>query len=733
MKAYIANIKINLKLTLRDKMILFFNYAFPLVFFFTFAQTFRAAQSGVITQIVSMVLILGVLGAGFFGAGLRTVQEREQNILRRFKVAPIGPAPILVASTVVGWLAYMPSAILILTLAHFVYGMRTPEQLPSLLLFLSLGVIAFRSLGLVIAAVVNSLQESQIIIQLLYLPMLFFSGATFPLAFLPEWVQIAAQFLPATYVHTGLQGILLRNETIAANAPSVVALILTTAISTFIATKLFRWEKGEKLPARAKLWLLIVFAPFLLLGGWQAYSRENIAKVKLLQRELQRSQTFLIRNVRIFTGSKVIPSGSLLLRHGKIERIWNGDAPESAREKAELIDGSGKTVLPGLIDTHTHLSAPGGILSDWKNYQPEKAMERALAAYLYSGVTALRSAGDPVQAVFQLRGKSRSGEKTLSELFVCGPVFTAEGGHGTEYFQSLPEAYRSKAMQQFARLPKTGEEARTQVRELKAAGVDAIKAVLDSGSAGSLFSRMDTTILKAIIEEAHRLKLPVVVHTGDSRDVKDAVELGADGIEHGSARDVIPNALFQQMAVKKTTYDPTLAVADAARQLADGKTDVLDRSLVQQVGPAPLLRSTRDYLLDPKRRAESEKSGHYPMDLKIAMENLRRAWKAGVPLVAGSDSGNPLVFHGPSIHREMALWVEAGIPAEAALHAATVEAARRLGAGDRIGSIEEGREATLLLVDGDPLKDISSTERISGLFFKGERVGRSGLFEEYDK
>jgi imidazolonepropionase-like amidohydrolase len=100
-----------------------------------------------------------------------------------------------------------------------------------------------------------------------------------------------------------------------------------------------------------------------------------------------------------------------------------------------------------------------------------------------------------------------------------------------------------------------------------------------------------------------------------------------------------------------------------------------------------------------------------------------------VPLVTGSDAGNLLVFHGPTVHRELQLWVEAGIPVAAALQAATWNAAKLLGADGRIGLIAEGRDANLLLVDGDPLRDVSSTERISLVVFKGERVRRADLFD----
>src|SRR5579883_2379832 len=211
MKATLAFVKLNLKLALRERPVLFFNYIFPLVFFFFFAQ-FMHASSGSITQIVTMVLVIGVFGNGLFGAGIRSVADREANILRRYKVAPISPLPILFASIITGWILYLPTVVLLIALSHLLYHMALPLALVSLLLFISIGAMVFRSIGLIIAAVANSTAESTIMVQLLYMPMLFFSGTTIPMSVLPGWLQIAAQFLPSAYLLSGLQGIMLQQE-----------------------------------------------------------------------------------------------------------------------------------------------------------------------------------------------------------------------------------------------------------------------------------------------------------------------------------------------------------------------------------------------------------------------------------------------------------------------------------------------------------------------------------------
>ena len=122
--------------------------------------------------------------------------------------------------------------------------------------------------------------------------------------------------------------------------------------------------------------------------------------------------------------------------------------------------------------------------------------------------------------------------------------------------------------------------------------------------------------------------------------------------------------------------------------------------------------------------------GRYPMSMDLGERNLLKAWRAGVLLVTGSDAGNFLVFHGPTVQREIELWVAAGIPPEVALQAATSNAAKLLRADDRIGTIEKGKEATLLIVDGNPLQDVRALSSVSVVLLKGERVARSTIFEQ---
>lgn len=730
MKAFLALMRNDMRLALRNRAVIFFNYFFPLAFFFIFALLMQAKQGAAINRVVTIVLAFGILGNGLFGAGMRAVMDREANVLRRYKVTPITPVPLLLAQMLTGMLLFLPTVIITLLLANRFYGMEVPSNLLSFFLFIAVGAFAFRSLGMIIAAVVNSSQESNLLIQPIYMAMLFLSGMTIPISYFPDWLQRFTQFVPASYLVTGMAGIIQRSETLLQNWAPTLALLATAAIATFIATKLFRWEKEEKLRPSAKLWVLVSLLPFLILGTYQAWSSENLAKTKILTRELYRGRSWLIQNARVFVGNgKVIESGSVLIRKGKIVRVYEGPAPDAKELNAEAIEAAGKTILPGLIDMHVHLGAPGGFYKDWSSYDAKKAMARELRAYLYCGVTAVRSTGDAVDDLLKLRAKFASGEELGTELFLCGPLFTAAGGHGTEYGKFLPENIRATFVAQFVRTPQSAAEAKQQVNELATKGVDAIKGVLEAGAPSYPFNRMDVNILRAVVEEAHVQHLPASIHTSTAQDVADAVSLGADSVEHGSMREEIPETTLALMKEKGIALDPTLSVAEGMHDFATGKTDLLQRSLVQQVAPKGLLESTIAAASDPQYAEFREKLERFPVSVEQGGRNLVRAWQAGVPLVTGSDAGNSYVIHGPTVQREIELWVAAGIPPEVALQAATANSAKLLRVDQRIGTIEEGKEASLLLVDGNPLQDVRALSAISVVFFKGERVARTDLFE----
>jgi ABC-2 type transport system permease protein len=277
MKHYLALIAIDLKLALRQRTVIFFNYLFPLLVFFAFTQLMGGGRSpDSMVFILSLSVSLGVLGSGLFGAGIRAIQEREMNILRRYKVTPITPVPLLAASMVTGFVVFMPYVVLVFNLAHYVYHMPWPAHMLQLMAFIALALVAFRAIGLVIAAVANSMQEGTIVVQLFYFPMLFLSGATIPFEKLSSTMQVISHFIPASYLVKGIRSMMEHGAGLAANWKNVEVLLITVVVGTTVSAKLFRWEKEEKIGGRAKLWIAGILLPFVVLGLWEIFTGKSL-------------------------------------------------------------------------------------------------------------------------------------------------------------------------------------------------------------------------------------------------------------------------------------------------------------------------------------------------------------------------------------------------------------------------------------------------------------------------
>ena len=270
MKQYFAIIAMDMRLALRLRAVIFFNYLFPLIFFFTFAA-FMGRNTEQMAYVVRMSVTLGVLGSGFFGAGIRAIQDRELGILRRYKVTPITPVPLLVGSMVTGWLIFLPYIVVLLYMAHYLYHMPLPQHMFGLLVFISLALIAFRALGLVIASVANNMQEGQILVQLFYFPLLLLGGATVPEDFFRGAMKTVHNFVPSTYLVQGMTSMMKNGTGLLQNGAPVLSMVLTALAGGLIAMKLFRWEKEEKIRASAKWWVPVALLPFIVMGIWKSF------------------------------------------------------------------------------------------------------------------------------------------------------------------------------------------------------------------------------------------------------------------------------------------------------------------------------------------------------------------------------------------------------------------------------------------------------------------------------
>lgn len=276
-------------LALRNKMFFFFSVVMPLMFFFLYAGVFAKGDPLGVRFFLGPVLALNVMGS-FWGLSATLVMYREQGILRRFHVAPVTASDMLMSSVFANFVLTLPTVISILLLARFVFHVRDMGNLLAAFLFVCAGTVSFGSLGLVVASITNTMQETQVLNQLMWLPLIFLSGATFPLAFLPKVVQGFSVFLPATYLVTGLQEATFFGKPTGALLVYLLALVFWAALSFFIASQLFRWEPETKIPRNAKLWAAASMVPFLLLGVWEHSNGQMLNQAQAAYRSVSEGE-----------------------------------------------------------------------------------------------------------------------------------------------------------------------------------------------------------------------------------------------------------------------------------------------------------------------------------------------------------------------------------------------------------------------------------------------------------
>jgi ABC-2 type transport system permease protein len=266
-----------IRITLRNKTFLFFSLIMPMVFFFLYGSVFAKGNPMIVTYLMGPVLSLTVMGT-FWGLSMQLVTWREQGILRRFRLAPIPPSSMIASSVVANYVLILPTVILELLLARFVYHVTQFGNLVSLFVLVILAITSFGALGLIVASVTNTMQETQIINQLLWFALLFLSGATVPLAVLPKVVQRIGLFLPATYLVSGIQRAMVNGTQVWHLGVEIISLAAWGALAFIISSLLFRWEPEAKLPRNAKLWAVSTILPFILLGIWENHNGQLLSR-----------------------------------------------------------------------------------------------------------------------------------------------------------------------------------------------------------------------------------------------------------------------------------------------------------------------------------------------------------------------------------------------------------------------------------------------------------------------
>ncbi|HEY3412365.1 MAG TPA: ABC transporter permease [Armatimonadota bacterium] len=265
----IALARITLKLYMRDRKAMALSLLFPLFFTVAFGAALGKGGREEVREIMPMLVGLSIITSSFFGQGLGVVVQRERGMLRRYRLTPLGAGGLL-AGTVLAGLAMLTFTLGVqLLMLKVVYHAPLDFPVGPFLLVTVVGAISMASLGLVIAAIASTMQEAQLLMQMSFMGTLFLSGLTFPLEMYSLRVRQFAQFLPPTHLVTPLKHVMLGGFSLESDGVALCALALMAATAFTIATRLFRWDRTEPLPRRAKASALLALIPVLLFGAWR--------------------------------------------------------------------------------------------------------------------------------------------------------------------------------------------------------------------------------------------------------------------------------------------------------------------------------------------------------------------------------------------------------------------------------------------------------------------------------
>ena len=437
------------------------------------------------------------------------------------------------------------------------------------------------------------------------------------------------------------------------------------------------------------------------------------------------AEDYVIENVTLVdgTGQPNQAAMSIGIDKGRITFV----TPTSAapRVPGRRIDGTGRYLIPGLMDVHIHLKgARGGDGRRMVGVNPRNpaapvpaeveadakaardAGVQALASYLYSGVTSVYDAGNRADHILGLRADERAGRILSPRIFATGNIVTYPDSHGSSMAIHIDNWSEDK--------PKL-------LKYLEEQKPDIVKLTLDEHGWGTrpLISLLPLDLMEQIILEVNRHGIPTTAHTSSELRATEAIFAGIDSLAHPVIQGPITEQFAKLMAAKKTPMATTLTIGEGYSRLVE-QPQYLDQPLYQ----ASYSKAEIEELRTKTLPAWKERGWTWWMKLMtpVAQENMRMIDSAGGIIAIATDQ-----TLGPAVHREMELLQSAGVPAARIVTIATLNGAKHLGKERELGSIEPGKLADMVLLGADPTADINNAKQIVWVMKDGKLVDEDRL------
>jgi imidazolonepropionase-like amidohydrolase len=427
-----------------------------------------------------------------------------------------------------------------------------------------------------------------------------------------------------------------------------------------------------------------------------------------------------LRGERLVDGSGGPPvDDAVVVMDGETILAAGPASTTSIPSDAQIVDLTGKTVLPGFISDHSHVGVVSGVDVGAASYNRANIL-RQLHQYEAYGVTTIVALGLNGAPLFEeVRAEMHAGSAPGSDLYGVDRGIGVPDG-------APPAAMLPLGPDQLFR-PSTADEARQAVRAMAANHTDLVKLWLDDFG-GAVPAKMKPEVYQAVIDEAHKQGVRVAAHIHDLDDAKAVVAAGVDILAHGVRDKPVDADLLNVMKARGVWYVPTLSLDEATFVYADVPTWMAE-PFFQHSLQAPV----RARITDPAWRDKTQKdpkSAAARASLAMNLRNVKAVFDAGIPVGFGSDSGaTPLRIPGFAEHRELALLVQAGLTPLQAITLATRNAAALIGLSDR-GLVSAGKRADLVVFDADPSQAIENSHSIRAVWHRGKPV--SGPIDAFE-